>query len=384
VPVHQNLVLRTRESARALGIGQLDMRLCAACGLAYNATFNELLLQYSPQYDNSQAHSEMFQTYLDERVEHLVRHQQLQGRQIVEIGCGKGGFLRQLVANPAWNNRGTGYDPSYVGPENDCDGRLQFARTFWNQQTAQTGPAADVVLCRHVIEHIAEPGAMVALVAQALAAGGPRPVRVYFETPCLEWILRHRVVWDFFYEHCSLFSAGGLARLFAGNGLDVTAVDTVFGGQYLWLEATWSGKPAGSISSTIASDQHLPQLAHDFAQYESQQLAQWQMLLAEVAKLGQVCLWGAGAKGVTFANLVDADCQQLHGVVDVNPAKQGGFIAGSGHPIIAPAALANSDVRTVLVLNPNYTREIAATLAQVAPQCRVVDLSAEASQRMAA
>src|SRR5688572_2448537 len=73
VPVHQNLVLRGREEARALGQGRLEMRLCAACGWAFNAAFDPALLQYGKDYDNSQACSPAFQSYLDERINHLVR-----------------------------------------------------------------------------------------------------------------------------------------------------------------------------------------------------------------------------------------------------------------------------------------------------------------------
>src|SRR5213078_3046347 len=96
------------------------------------------------------------------------------------------------------------------------------------------GLPADVVVCRHVIEHIPRPLDLLRAVRQAVAA---RPhARVCFETPCVEWVLRNQVVWDFFYEHCSLFSAASLATAFRAAGFEVTDVRHVFHGQYLWLE----------------------------------------------------------------------------------------------------------------------------------------------------
>src|SRR5437764_687990 len=69
--------------------------------------------------------------------------------------------------------------------------------------------------------------------------------RVYFETPDVTWILRNQVIWDFFYEHCSLFAPGSLSTAFAAAGFRVSAVRRVFCDQYLWIEASVSdgGEP---------------------------------------------------------------------------------------------------------------------------------------------
>ena len=44
-------------------------------------------------------------------------------------------------------------------------------------------------------------------------------------------------------------------------------------------------------------------------------------------------------------------------VVDVNPNKQGAFIPGTGHPIVAPEALSARNIRNVILMNPNYRLE---------------------------
>jgi hypothetical protein len=44
-------------------------------------------------------------------------------------------------------------------------------------------------------------------------------------------------------------------------------------------------------------------------------------------------------------------------VIDVNPRKQGCFIPGTGHPIVAPADLRDRDIRTAVLMNPNYRGE---------------------------
>jgi hypothetical protein len=75
-----------------------------------------------------------------------------------------------------------------------------------------------------------------------------------------------------------------------------------------------------------------------------------------------IAIWGAGAKGVTFANLIDPQSQRIACVVDVNPNKQGHFVPGTGHPIVGPMDVQAHGIRTALVLNPNYIYEIESLL----------------------
>ncbi len=95
-------------------------------------------------------------------------------------------------------------------------------------------------------------------------------------------------------------------------------------------------------------------------------------------RIGGVAVWGAGAKGVTFAGLVDPQESQVDCVVDINPRKQGRFLPGTGHPIVPPAALRELGVKTVLVLNPNYVPEIRLLLDELNLDVVVIDVMREA------
>ena len=48
---------------------------------------------------------------------------------------------------------------------------------------------------------------------------------------------------------------------------------------------------------------------------------------------GERCALGAANRGVMFCNLLDRKGALIDCVVDILPAKQGGFLPGSGHPI---------------------------------------------------
>ena len=64
-------------------------------------------------------------------------------------------------------------------------------------------------------------------------------------------------------------------------------------------------------------------------------------------------------------------------MVDVNPAKQGKYLSGTGHPIVPPEAAAGA--AAVLVFNPNYLAEIRHRLATLSPLTDVIDPMQEAA-----
>jgi SAM-dependent methyltransferase len=380
VPVHQNLVLKTQDAARRLNAGRLTMTVCRDCSFVFNRSFDPDLLSYGEDYDNSQNFSPAFVQHLNGLVNRLVKQNSVENCTVVEVGCGKGDFLNRLTGPADYRNRGFGFDPAYVGPDVINDGRTSFCRTFYSEESSKI--AADVVISRHVIEHVPDPRMLLKSIHAALSQS-PN-ARVFFETPCVEWILRNQVAWDFFYEHCSLFTAKSLACLFEETGFQVKMVDHVFGGQYLWLEAVLAAEPCESIPfsrreqfSDLAA--HVRNMGLNYGTSESERNQRWSAQVRRLTKQGRVALWGAGAKGVTFANLVDSDKSLFQCVVDTNPSKQGRYLAGTGHEIVSPADLVKMDVSSVVVLNPNYCAEIRKTLADFRVRIGVIDLMEEGS-----
>lgn len=345
VPVHQNSPASSEKEALAARRGDLHMAVCLACSFVFNAAFDPQILSYDERYDNSQAFSEVFSRHMEELADHLVNRRGVQGVNIVEVGCGKGDFLRMLVEKHP-RNTGIGFDPSYAGPGEEFAGRLRFERRMFGPGTAS--PAADVVLCRHVIEHVARPLELLESVRDCLPNA-----RLFFETPCVEWILGNEVIWDFFYEHCSLFSASSLALAFRVAGFRVDAVRKLFGDQYLWLEAS----PDGDNGYAAPAGRDAAAMTAGFAQRFNLAVARWADKVAGLRAGGRVAIWGAGAKGATFVDLVDRDRTRIDCVVDINPNKHGRYIAGTGHPIVPPRALLERGVSAAIMMNPNYLAE---------------------------
>jgi SAM-dependent methyltransferase len=348
VPVHQNLVYASREKAVNSTSGTLAMAVCADCGFVFNAEFDGSKLNYGADYDNTQSCSPYFGQYMNGLAQHLMVEEGVRHCKIIEVGCGKGAFLKLLVEDPSSGNSGVGFDPSYVGPESVLDGRLQFKRRFYDGDCVDM--PGDVVICRHVIEHVPQP--LELLRAVRLALRHAKSPKIYFETPCVEWILRHQVIWDFFYEHCALFTASSLRTAFERVGFSVLGVRHVFGGQYLWLEAGLSNEVEVSMNPG-----NIPAMATRYGDVEKSLCGAWRARVENLRKKGPVAVWGAGAKGTTFVHQVDPSGQLIDCLIDLNPNKQGKFVSRTGHPIVGIQELFDRGVQSAILMNPNYREE---------------------------
>ena len=356
-PVFQNLLHVTAEAARNCARGELAMRSCARCGHAWNAAFDAALVAYGPDYDNRQECSEAFREHLKERIAAVVEKSPAGEIQVLEVGAGQGSFLADLAAafGPGRVRRALGFDPAWRGG-NSKTGIEMVGSVFDAASLEASGPAADVVVSRHTIEHIPAPIAFLAALRGAFDQS-PR-ARLFLETPDHDWIVRHGAVHDYFYEHCSLFTAASMAIGLKRAGFAPLEISSCFGGQYLWVVAK--------------AEHYAPREA---AGVGHAYIERWRQDVADAQAAGPVVIWGAGAKGATFASLIDPAQERIAAIVDINPAKQGRYLPGTGHPIVAPNALVGMAPATVFVMNPNYRHEIADELSALglAPRIQVVD-----------
>ena len=351
VPVQPNALFDTRTEALAAPRGDLVLAFCAACGLIWNVAFDPDALEYDAGYENSLHFSPTFQRYAEELADRLVTDHGVREKTVVEIGSGKGEFLA-LVCEKG-GNRGVGFDPSYDGEsDHAADGDVEFVRALYTVESAP--PDADLVVCRHVLEHVENPAEFLTSVREAATHPG---TVLYFELPAAEYMLRAKAVWDLIYPHVSVFSEAALRALFERCGFKVLRSGFSFGGQYLWIEAS----PTTSRARASRDRAALLPLADSFAATLESERRSWARSLA-LEGPESVAVWGAGAKGVTFLNVVEGG-DRIGTVVDVNPRKHGKHMPGTGQRIQAPEELVHRPPSRVLVMNRIYLEEIEAALA---------------------
>lgn len=349
VPIQQNILTSSLETSLKTPRGKLEMTFCNQCGFVFNKSFDPELMDYNQDYNNTQEASQHFLEHLRILKEKIMKHKSLEDSIITEIGCGKGFFLKMLVLDNNHNIVGHGFDPTYEGNLVLEDGKLNFERRYFDSSCK--GFKTNILVCRHVIEHIPNPMHFINEIANAISSN--EKVSIFFETPCIDWIFKTNTFWDFFYEHCSLFSASTLRFAFEKSGFYVKSVEHVFDGQYLWLEAE---KKSSSFSDVKYPSVNLD-VASQFAANEVEMIAEWKELLEKLIPTGKVAVWGAGAKGVTFVNMIDPEQKLISALIDVNSDKQGKFVPGTGHPVINYSDVEKNEIKHAIIMNPNYYEE---------------------------
>jgi hypothetical protein len=327
LPVFQNKVYESSFAAVDAPRGDIELVQSPSSGLVSNHLFDPSKLVYDGTYENEQAHSSTFRAHLAEVLQIVLRHHE-PGDVGIEIGCGKGRFLQMLTGAGA---DFIGFDPAYSGN----DHRVQ--KRYFGDEAPAVRP--DYVVLRHVLEHIARPWKFL----EMLQSHCKDTTRIYIEVPSLDWIIANKAIYDIFYEHVNYFSLASLVPAFG----EVHLSGTLFQGQYMYVVAN-----LGSFTTPTS---------FDGPHYSSLDLegALDALTLPLSRSTRQTFIWGAGAKGITVANLLLRRRLAVEALIDINPQKQGKFAGGSGLPIWSPAALTNSKAPAqVLVMNPNYLAEI--------------------------
>lgn len=338
--------------------GPLRLVACTDCGFIFNAAFDPALVRLGPDLEETQGFSPTFVRFHEGLAADLARRHGLSGKHIVEIGCGKGEFLA-ILARMA-GGTGLGFDPAFVpGRAGPGEERIRVEPRLFGPADAEA-VRGDLFACKMTLEHIQHPPAFLDLFRRTSQASGGAPL--FFMVPETRVILERLQLWDLYFEHCSNFTPGSLARLFARCGLTVTDLRTAFDGHYLLAEAV-PGPPAPRHALEEDAAETL-RIAKAFGQAAGERLDGWRARQDRWGRDGRrVVLWGAGSRTTTLVNMVGLD-GRLSAVVDINPNRRGTFVPGTGHPVLGPDDLPALAPDLVVVMNPVYREEIAGMLAQ--------------------
>lgn len=369
VLVHCNVLWKNRESALRARRGDLRLCFCTRCGHVFNTAFDPEEMKYSEDYENSLHFSPVFQGYARELAARLVERYGLYGKDIIEIGCGKGDFL--LLLSELGGNRAVGFDASFTRDRHEeHDNRVKFIKDLYDGRYSHI--KADMILSRQVLEHISSPRSFV---ASMRSATGLRPgAAVFCEVPNFMHTVRRLAIWDIIYEHYSYFTPMSLSYLFNSDGLRVERLEETFEGQFLCLEATPSpslAAQAGHSAKLKGVDSLSRDVAAFFRRY-TDKIAIWKRQLDRSASRGlKTVVWGSGSKGVSFLDTLKAGREISH-VVDINPFKQGCFVPGTGQEIVAPEALLDIGPDLIIIMNPIYMSEIWETVRKLGLRPRIL------------
>jgi len=354
VPVHSVLLMPTRQVAVTYPKGDIALAFCPECGFITNTQFDPTVHEYSGNYEETQGFSPTFRAFHKRLAESLIEKYELRNKKIVEIGCGKGEFLSLICE--LGGNQGIGFDPAFVAERNPAakEVDITFIADFYSEKYAHVG--ADFFCCKMTLEHIPDTAHFIQTVRRAV--GDRRDSIVFFQVPDARRVLRDLAFWDIYYEHCSYFSAGSLARVFREAGFEVLETWTDYDDQYLMISA----RPAAEAQPPSDLEREAPKMMKEdieyFVKQQAARIESWKHEISSLKEGGQrAVVWGSGSKGVAFLSALGGG-SEIEYVVDINPFRQGKFMAGTGQEIVSPLFLTEYKPDVAIAMNPIYQGEI--------------------------
>jgi SAM-dependent methyltransferase len=342
-----------------------DVVACQQCGFIFAANLpSEQALNAYYAASGHHLHVDLpagIQVIHQDMYQFIRKHTPLNAEQaVLDIGSSMGHFLN-------WFRRDGFSDLTGVEPSREA---AKLARQHYDIAVESTTldafkPSRDfdlVSLCG-VLEHLHQPDAVLAKVANLLTAEGHVFVAVpdadafgnmATEEPFLEFAL----------EHINFFGRDSLIRLFENTGFEVLVCDSVhndfYNNFYLYLVARRSDSPKASIrpASSASRDSVISYIAH--SQSLLNDIEKRLSLLVE--RDTPLIVWGAGSLTRRLCATTSVGRTRLLGFVDKNRDLHGQQLLGK--TIHAPDWLDDKGDQTVLIASTTYADEIRQELQQ--------------------
>jgi len=327
---------KTSDEARGMPVLPLDFVRCTACGHVFNASFDYSQVPYAKVEYLTFNRGSLWMDFL-QSVAAEVRRRLPPAPVVVEIGYGDGGFLDALSADCP-RGRFIGFDPH--GAPAAQGSRLELRRELFDPGSHLAALRPDLIVSRHVLEHLSDPLGFVQHISLAAACLDQRPL-MYLEVPCIDRALETGRTEDFFYEHNSHFTTASLCRMLDRTGARLETLGHGYDGEVVYAFVRLEAR-GELVRNGLAALDFLAQ-AERARKTISAQLTS----LYESGK--RVAFWGGTGRAAAFINSHGADAERFPIVVDSDAKKAGTYVPGAGQLIRFRDWLVDNPVEVIVI-----------------------------------
>jgi len=309
---------------------------CSGCGLV------QFDCDPVPYYRDSTRAGERCEALIKlrrEQYKHLIETYHLQGKKILEIGAGKGGFLKTLKEMTEYQVQEFGIEnnPEFVRIAREVEGVNVLQGFIDSPDMRLEGSPFDAFVSFAYPARLIEPNTVFRGVYNNLTADAVGLVMV----PSLEHLLEPGGFYDITADHIAYYSEDTLRYLLQKNGFEVIEHGQV---SKLYIYAVVKKRHPHDLKGIWSDVEPLARQVREFVSVST-----------EGNK--KIAVWCAGHFAFTVLSVAQIG-DKISYIIDNAKFKQGFYAPVSHVPIVAPDHFQKEPVDTIMILGPIYTDEI--------------------------
>ncbi len=273
----------------------------------------------------------------------------LEGKKIIEAGCGRGEFLRVLQEFPV---KGYGIEHDSELAQIAREGGLAVTDGFTEapDQQLANGPF-DAFLSFNFLEHQPSPDIMLTCLYNNLTENGVGLITV----PSFEYITDHNTYYELIHDHLAYYTFDSLTYLLNQNGFVVESKEMI-NRDTLSVMVRKSKDRISKVSSWKDFTPEITALGDSLRSIRAQMEN-----LSKDLEGKHLAIWGASHQGFTLAATTCLG-EKTEYIIDSAPFKHGKYAPASHLVIVSPETALRNPPDAILIAAPGYTDEIASVI----------------------
>lgn len=315
----------------------IDLCQCSGCGLVQ---FSCDPVTYYKDSTRAGERCEALINLRKEQYKYLIETYHLFGKKILEVGAGKGGFLKTLKEMTEYNVKEFGIEnnPEYVEIGRKIEGVNIQQGDAENSSTQISGAPFDAFVTFAYPARLIDPNSMMQFIRNNIVDDSVGLIQV----PSFEHLLQPGGFYDITRDHIAYYTKDTLRFMLQKNGFDI-------------LE---QGEVAKTYIYSIVRKRKPYNLREIWSDVEP--LAEQVRQFARICTSGgqKLAIWCAGHFAFTVLSISGIG-NHVSYIIDNSDLKKGHYSPATHVPIVGPEHFKEEPVETILILGPIYIDEIA-------------------------
>lgn len=309
---------------------------CKGCGLVQ---FNNEPVDYYKDSTRAGERCDILIKLRQKQYKHLIETYNLYGKKIVEIGAGRGGFLKTLKEMTEYKIKeyGLEYNLNFVKIAREVEGVNVQQGDAEDASTIIEGSPFDAFTSFAYLARLINPNDMFQCIYNNTTDEAVGLIMV----PSMEHLLKPGGFYDITADHIAYYDQHSLSFLVHKNGFEV-------------LE---NGEVAGMYIYAIIRKRNTYDLEKEWSDVVPLANQVIEFVKNERKEGKKIAVWCAGHFAFTILSITNV-AKEIEYIIDNADFKKGYYSPASHVPIVGPEHFRENPVDTIMILGPIYVEEI--------------------------